>query len=67
MEQTECSKTLAYKIQMSGNYPEESIQYEAFCLKYTILVPHREEIAWGQRKLHIEKLHSSLYIASVVN
>jgi len=26
MEQTECSKTLAYKIQMPGNYPEESIE-----------------------------------------
>jgi len=23
---TECSETLTYKIQMSGNYPEESIQ-----------------------------------------
>jgi hypothetical protein len=27
MEQTECSETLAYKIQMLGNYPEESIQH----------------------------------------
>jgi len=26
MEQTECSETLAYKIQMPGNYPEESVQ-----------------------------------------
>jgi hypothetical protein len=26
MEQTECSETLAYKIQAPGNYPEESIQ-----------------------------------------
>jgi len=26
MEQTECSETLAYKIQMPENYPEESIQ-----------------------------------------
>jgi len=26
MEQTECSKTSAYKIQMLGNYPEEGIQ-----------------------------------------
>jgi len=25
-EQTECSETLAYKTQMPGNYPEESIQ-----------------------------------------
>jgi len=27
MEQTECSKTSAHKIQMPGNYPEESIQH----------------------------------------
>jgi len=27
MEWTECSKTLAYKIQMLGNYPDESIQH----------------------------------------
>jgi hypothetical protein len=27
MEQTECSETLAHKIQMPGNYPEESIQH----------------------------------------
>jgi len=26
MEQTECSETLAYKIQTLGNYPDESIQ-----------------------------------------
>jgi hypothetical protein len=26
MEETECSETLAYKIQTPGNYPEESIQ-----------------------------------------
>jgi len=26
MEQTECSETLAYKIQTPENYPEESIQ-----------------------------------------
>ena len=27
MEQTECSETLAYKIQTPGNYPEESKQH----------------------------------------
>jgi len=27
MEQTECSETLAYKIQMPRNYPEESVQH----------------------------------------
>ena len=27
MEQTQCSETLAHKIQTPGNYPEESIQH----------------------------------------
>jgi hypothetical protein len=27
MEQTECSETLAYKIQTPGNYPEEKVQH----------------------------------------
>ena len=27
MERTECSETLAYKIQMPQNYPEESVQH----------------------------------------
>jgi hypothetical protein len=27
MEQTECSETLAYKVQKPGNYPEERIQH----------------------------------------
>jgi len=27
MEQTECSETLEYKIQMLGSYPKESIQH----------------------------------------
>jgi len=27
MEQTECSETSAYKIQMQGNYPEENIKH----------------------------------------
>jgi len=26
MEETECSETSAYKIQIPGNYPEENIQ-----------------------------------------
>ena len=28
MEQTECSETTAYKIQMLGNYPEERTQHD---------------------------------------
>ena len=34
MEQTECSKIVAYKIQTLGNYPEESIQHT-----YSLPVP----------------------------
>jgi len=34
MEQTECSETSAYKIQMLGNHPKESIQQGVFGLKY---------------------------------
>jgi hypothetical protein len=39
MEQTECSETLAYKIQTPGNYPEEIIQHSELgeCLKTRIL------------------------------
>jgi len=37
MEQTECSETLAYKIQTPGNYPEESIQHNKFYLISVIL------------------------------
>jgi len=35
MEQTECSEMLAYKIQMLGNYPEESIQLSRLTLRAT--------------------------------
>jgi len=34
VEQTECSETLAYKIQKTGNYPEESIQ------QVFVMIPH---------------------------
>ena len=34
MEHTECSETSAYKIQKSGNYPEERIQYSERGLKF---------------------------------
>jgi len=30
MEQTECSKTSAYKIQKPGNYQEENIQHPVY-------------------------------------
>jgi len=44
MEQTECSETLAYKIQMPGNYPEESIQHsehgESLKLRIVLIFCH---------------------------
>jgi len=36
MGQTECSETSAYKIQTSGNYPEESIQHSEQGEKFEI-------------------------------
>jgi len=38
MEQTECSKTSAYKIQMLGNYPEENIQQYADMLTHMTMI-----------------------------
>jgi len=32
-DETECSKTLTYKIQILGNYPEERIQQRHICQK----------------------------------
>jgi len=39
MEQTVCSETLAYKIQLPGNYPEESIQHFIVNFFITFLPP----------------------------
>jgi hypothetical protein len=41
MEQTECSETSAYKFQMPGNYPKESIQHleHVESLKSRIIFP----------------------------
>jgi hypothetical protein len=39
MEQTECSKTSAYKIQMLGNYPEENIQQVNDTIPYYFNMP----------------------------
>ena len=36
MEQTECSETLAYKIQTPGNYPEENILHTEHGVKFEI-------------------------------
>ena len=49
MERTECSKTLAYKIQTPGNYPEESIEHgpdsvHFFCILATVLQMSMKEL-----------------------
>jgi hypothetical protein len=46
MEQTECSETSAYKIQMPGNYPEESIQ-QTYILQ--------TKAAWNKDKQNLKK------------
>jgi hypothetical protein len=40
MEQTECSEMAAYKIQMLGNYPEESIQRSEYCKSLKSRIKH---------------------------
>ena len=52
MEQTECSKTSAYKIQTPGTYPEESIQQLHF--------GHPKRLVLINLKLHMQRLLSSL-------
>jgi len=49
MEQTECSETLAYKIQMLGNYPEEIIQHSKHgkSLKSRIISWMTEKLAYS--------------------
>jgi hypothetical protein len=48
MEQTECSETLACKIQTPGNYPEESIQHlqqgESLKSKFVNFILHGETL-----------------------
>jgi hypothetical protein len=46
MEQTECSETLAYKIQTPGNYPEENIQQVRCNLRHCVgNEPDKEKLA----------------------
>jgi len=45
MELTECSETSEYKIQMPGNYPEESIQHSEHGESFK---SRRLEMLWRQ-------------------
>jgi hypothetical protein len=73
-EQTECSETLAYKIQKPGNYPEESLQQDVFDLLgfcaaslVSLLVTFQGCISAPLsrvkmlKKMHIIKLNVSVY------
>jgi len=53
MEQTECSEKLAYKIQMSGNYPEESIQDIDSLVFLHICYPNRNIKTYGTMVLPV--------------
>jgi len=48
MEQTVCSKTLAYKIQMLGNYPEENIQHSEHSKSFEIKITCYQQIRKGR-------------------
>ena len=46
MEQTECSKTSAYKIQTPGNYPEENIQHTEHAKSFKSRIVFFSDKAW---------------------
>ena len=54
-EQTECSETLAYKIQTPGNYPEESTQHSehGISLKSSTFMKHKKYYSIIIEKLRI--------------
>ena len=45
LEQTECSKTLAHKIHMPGNYPEESIQHYWYVQRLNFTLPRVRQLS----------------------
>ena len=51
MEQTECSETSAYKIQMPGNYPEESIQQW-----YDLMLDHQVTSMYSYRNIYMGRM-----------
>jgi hypothetical protein len=63
MEQTECSEISAYKIQMPGNYPEESIQHsertwQKFEILNSVLAAADMVLQWPHAK-HKKGFHST--------
>jgi len=63
MEQTECSETLAYKIQTPGNYPEESIQHseisESLKSKTCVLLAKVSIIKHRLQSSHNNEVHTT--------
>jgi hypothetical protein len=62
---TECSETLAYKIQTPENYPEENIQQiYVSCSKCTSMVQHMKLLCpyIGASGIHQKGLHVSLNV-----
>jgi len=47
LEQTECSETLAYKIQMPGNYPQVNIQHQYYLKRRLSVQNKRELVQYG--------------------
>jgi hypothetical protein len=68
IEQTECSETSAYKIQMLGNYPEKSIQHseqgESLKLRKFIWI-FSLEIRWKVRRFGL--LDATLELETMTN
>jgi hypothetical protein len=60
MEQTECSETLAFKLQTPGNNPEESIRHSKHkkSLKSKIFGCPKEVVARDWKTLHDAELNS---------
>jgi hypothetical protein len=52
MEETDCSKMSAYKIQMPGNYPEESIQQDRHLRHSFVGLPYHHELCIIQSPWH---------------
>jgi len=67
MEQTECSETLAYKIQTPGNYPEESIQQFYFSLpewrkEFLFVIECKHSLTLGHPMAVIPQINCTKYL-----
>ena len=65
MEHTESSKTLAYKIQMPGNYPEESIQHSEHGGSFKPRIIHHLHVLNRLTIHHQEVVYSIWYFSCI--